>query len=146
VRLFQRDAKVGALKRSPLFAGLSNKELEELAQITEDMEVEAGTVLARQGEAGREFFVVLEGEIDVTRDGQTLTPQGGADFFGELALVADMPRTATLTARTPLRFFVLTSQGFRSMLARNPGVELKVLRAMVKRLAGMVGQEGSAGR
>lgn len=146
MRLFQRDTKVAALKRSPLFAGLSNKELEELAQITEDMEVEAGTVLARQGEAGREFFVVLDGKVDVTRDGHALTPQGGVDFFGELALVADMPRTATLTARTPLRFFVLTSQGFRSMLARNPDVELKVLRSMVKRLAEMVGQEGSAGR
>lgn len=146
MRLFQRDAKVAALKRSPLFAGLSNRELEELAQISEDMEVDAGTVLARQGEAGREFFVVLEGEVDVTRDGRTLTPQGGVDFFGELALVADMPRTATLTARTPLRFFVLTSQGFRSMLAHNPEVELKVLRSMVKRLAEMVGQEGRAGR
>lgn len=146
MRLFQRDAKVAALKRSPLFAGLSNRELEELAQISEDMEVDAGTVLARQGEAGREFFVVLEGEVDVTRDGRTLTPQGGVDFFGELALVADMPRTATLTARTPLRFFVLTSQGFRSMLAHNPDVELKVLRSMVKRLAEMVGQEGRAGR
>lgn len=146
MRLFQRDAKVAALKRSPLFAGLSNRELEELAQISEDMEVDAGTVFARQGEAGREFFVVLEGEVDVTRDGRTLTPQGGVDFFGELALVADMPRTATLTARTPLRFFVLTSQGFRSMLAHNPDVELKVLRSMVKRLAEMVGQEGRAGR
>jgi CRP-like cAMP-binding protein len=146
VKLFQKDAKVAALKRSPLFAGLSGKELEELAHTSEDLEVPAGTVLARQGETGREFFVVLEGEVDVTRDGQSVNPQGGVDFFGELALVADMPRTATLTARTPLRFFVLTAQSFRSMLARSPQVELKVLRAMVKRLAEMVGQEGSAER
>ena len=146
MKLFNKDTKVAALKRSPLFEGLSNKELEDLAQTSEDMEVEAGTVLARQGESGKEFFVVLEGEVDVSRDGESLNPQGGADFFGELALVADMPRTATLTARTPLRFFVLTAQSFRSMLARSPEVELKVLRAMVKRLAAMVGQEGSPAR
>lgn len=146
MKLFNKDTKVAALKRSPLFEGLSNKELEELAQTSEDLEVEAGTVIARQGESGKEFFVVLEGEVDVTRDGKTLNPEGGADFFGELALVADMPRTATLTAQTPLRFFVLTAQSFRSMLARSPEVELKVLRAMVKRLAAMVGQEGSAAR
>jgi len=146
VKLFNKDTKVAALKRSPLFAGLSQKELEELAQTSEDMEVEAGTVLARQGESGREFFVVLEGEVDVTRDGKQLDTRGGSDFFGELALVADMPRTATLTARTPLRFFVLTAQSFRSMLARSPDVELKVLRSMVTRLAEMVGQEGSAAR
>ncbi len=146
MKLFNKDTKVAALKRSPLFAGLSQKELEELAQTSEDMEVEAGTVLARQGESGREFFVVLEGEVDVTRDGKQLDTRGGSDFFGELALVADMPRTATLTARTPLRFFVLTAQSFRSMLARSPDVELKVLRSMVTRLAEMVGQEGSAAR
>ena len=146
MKLFQKDTKVAALKRSPLFAGLSSKELEDLALTSEDMEVDAGTVLARQGEPGREFFVVLEGEVEVERDGKTVNPLGGADFFGELALVADMPRTATLTARTPLRFFVLTSQSFRSMLARSPEVELKVLRAMVERLAEMVGQEGSSSR
>jgi CRP/FNR family cyclic AMP-dependent transcriptional regulator len=146
VKLFSGDTKVDALKRSPLFAGLSRKELDDLAKTTEDMEVDAGTVLATQGELGQEFFVVLEGEVDVTRDGKQLDPRGGSDFFGELALVADIPRTATLTARTPLRFFVLTAQSFRSMLARSPDVELKVLRAMVKRLAEMVGQEGSGAR
>lgn len=146
MKLFQKDTKVAALKRSPLFEGLSQKELEDVAHTSEDMEVKAGTVIARQGEIGREFFVVLEGEVDVTRDGKPLDPRGGSDFFGELALVADMPRTATLTARTPLRFFVLTAQSFRSMLGRSPDVELKVLRAMVNRLAEMVGQEGSTPR
>ena len=146
MKLFNKDTKVAALKRSPLFASLSQKELEGLAQTSEDMEVKPGTVLARQGESGREFFVILEGEVDVTRDGTQLDPRGGSDFFGELALVADMPRTATLTARTPVRFFVLTAQSFRSMLARSPDVELKVLRSMVTRLAEMVGQEASSAR
>lgn len=134
MKLFGKDTKVEALKRSPLFADLSNKELEEIAQISEDMEVGEGTVLARQGEAGHEFFVVLEGDVEITRDGQHVDPRGGADFFGEVALVADVPRTATLTAKTPVRLFVLTTQGFRSLMARNPDVELKVLRAMVQRL------------
>ncbi len=74
MKLFHKDTKVAALKRSPLFASLSNKELEELAQTSEDMEVDAGAVLARQGESGREFFVVLEGEVDITRDGKPVSP------------------------------------------------------------------------
>ena len=146
MKLFSNDTKVDALKSSPLFEGLSRKELEELAQITEDLEVEAGKVLARQGERGQEFFVILEGEVDVTRDGEPVEQHGGSDFYGELALVADIPRTATLTAKTPVRFFVLTSQGFRSMLERSPEVELKVLRAVVKRLIERPGEEGRAAR
>lgn len=141
MKLFQKDTKVAALKRSPLFSGLSSKELEELAHISEDMEVDAGHVLARQGETGHEFFAILEGEVEVTRDGETVTQGGGSEFYGELALVADVPRTATLTAKTPLRFFVLTRQGFRSLLGRNPDVELKVLRAAVERLASRREQE-----
>jgi CRP/FNR family cyclic AMP-dependent transcriptional regulator len=135
VKLFKKDTKVAALKRAALFSALSHKELEELAHISEDMEVAAGHVLARQGETGHEFFAILEGDVEVTRDGQTVTQGGGSAFYGELALVADVPRTATLTAKTPLRFFVLTRQGFRSLLGRNPEVEIKVLRAAVARLA-----------
>src|SRR6266542_3339961 len=103
VKLFSQDTKVEALKRTPLFAELSRKELEELAKMTEDLEVEAGKVLCRQGDLGREFFVILEGEVEITRDGKPVEQRGGGDFFGELALVENVRRMATLTAKTPLR-------------------------------------------
>ena len=134
MRLFSQDTKVEALRRAPLFEGLSRKELEGLAKVSEDVEVPPGTVLCREGELGREFFVLVEGEVEVTKDGKGLGLRGGGDFFGEIALVENVRRTATVTAKTQVRFFVLTAQAFRSLLDTSPGVERKVLRALAKRV------------
>ena len=134
MRLFAHNTKVDALKRAPLFEGLGRKELEQLAQVSDDLEVPAGKALCREGETGREFFVILEGEAEVTKAGQPLRTLGAGDFFGEIALVEHMPRTATVTATTPLRFFVLTSEAFYGVLDKNPEVERRVLRALARRL------------
>ena len=132
--LFSRDAKVEALKRAPLFEGLSRKQLTELAKLTEDVDLKAGKVLCREGERGQEFFVIMEGEVEVTRNRKLLTTRGTGEFLGEIALVADVPRTATLTAKTPIRFFLLTRQHFLRLLDEQPGIERKVLRALARRL------------
>jgi CRP-like cAMP-binding protein len=134
VRLVSQDTKVAALGRAPLFEGLSKKELAQLARSTDDLEVPAGKVLCKQGELGREFFVIVEGEAEVERGGQKIDTMGPGDFFGEIALVEKTHRTATVTATTPLRFFVLTSQSFWTLLDHNPEVERKVLRALAKRV------------
>jgi CRP-like cAMP-binding protein len=135
VRLFAHDAKVAALKRASLFEGLSGKELAELARMTDDLEVAAGKVLCREGESGREFFVIMEGEAEVTSGGKSIRTCGSGEFVGEIALIEDVPRTATVTATTPLRFFVMTRQSFLRLLDENREVERKVLRALAKRIA-----------
>ena len=132
--LFSHDTKAEALGRAPLFEGLSRSDREELAKRTEDLEVEPGKVLCREGETAREFFVIVEGEADVTKAGQHVRTLADGDFFGEIALVEDVPRTATVTARTPLRFFVLTSQSFLGLLDHQPAVERQVLRALARRV------------
>ena len=133
--LFPHDTKAEALGRAPLFRDLSKHELGELAKATEDLEVEAGKVLTREGDLGREFFVIVEGEVSVTKDGEEIRRLGPGDFFGEIALVyEDARRTATVTATTPLRFFVLTRQSFRSLLERQPKIEEKVMRVLEERL------------
>ena len=132
--LFSHDTKADALGRTPLFAELPRRELEELAKMTEDLEVESGKVLCREGETAREFFVIVDGEVDVTKGGQHVRTLGPGDFFGEIALIEHVPRTATVTARSPLRFFVLTSQAFVSVLDRQPAVERQVLRALARRV------------
>lgn len=137
MRLFGSDAKVDALKKAPLFEGLSRKELEHLAQLADDLEVPAGKVLTRQGDTGREFFVLMDGEVDVVRDGALLGTSGAGDFIGEISILEDMPRTATVTAKTPVRLFVLTAQSFRSFVEEAPEVENKVLRTLARRLAAM---------
>jgi CRP/FNR family transcriptional regulator, cyclic AMP receptor protein len=137
MRLFSHDTKVDALKRAPLFEGLSQKELEELAQRSEDMELEPGTVLCREGDIGHEFFVVIEGEVEIERRGKSLGTRGAGDFIGEIALLEEIERTATVTAKTPLRVFVLTRTAFKRMVEQHPGVELKVLRTLAHRVAAM---------
>jgi len=137
VRLFGSDAKVDALKKAPLFEGLSRKELEHLAQLADDLEVPAGKVLTRQGDTGREFFVLMDGEVEVVRDGELLATRSSGDFIGEISILEDMPRTATVTAKTPVRLFVLTAQSFRSFVEEAPEVENKVLRTLARRLAAM---------
>jgi CRP-like cAMP-binding protein len=134
VRIFSQDVKVEALKRAPLFAGLSKKELRELASVTDDLDVEAGAVLCREGHLGQEFFVVVDGEVEVTRDGRRIARRGKVEFFGEIALLTTVTRTATVTAKTPLRCFVMTRGSFRLALERNPKLQAKVLEALGERL------------
>jgi CRP-like cAMP-binding protein len=131
---FSPDVKADALARCPFFAGLSRRELIELAKVTEDMEVDEGKALTREGRSGSEFFVIVEGEVSVTKEGSEVRRLGPGDFFGEIALLEDTPRTATVTATTPLRFFVLTRQAFRSLLAHQPEITDKVTRALEERV------------
>lgn len=134
MQLFSQDTKADALGRCPFFADLSRGELRELAKVTEDMEVEEGKSLTREGAAGSEFFVIVDGEVAVTKDGSEIRTMREGDFFGEISLLEDRPRTATVTAKTPLRFFVLTRQNFRTLLAQQPELEEKVTSALEERL------------
>jgi CRP-like cAMP-binding protein len=134
VRLFNQDTKVQALKRAPLFEGLSRKELVLLAQVTEDLEVPAGKVLCSEGDIGQEFFVLVEGKTDVTSKGKRVATRGDGDFVGEIALLEDTKRTATVTAKTPLRLFVLTRQDFRRLVDENRSIERKVMQALAHRV------------
>lgn len=134
--LFPHDTKVDALAKAPLFAALSRQELGDLAKATEDLEVDEGKVLTREGDLGREFFVIVDGDVSVTQDGKEIRRLGAGDFFGEIALIYDNARrTATVTADSPLRFFVLTRQSFRSLLEHQPEIEEKVMAALEDRLA-----------
>jgi CRP/FNR family cyclic AMP-dependent transcriptional regulator len=134
VKLFSQNTKVESLKRAPLFAGLSRKELVELARVSEDVEVPAGKALCKEGDAGHEFFVIVDGEVEVRRKGKRLATRGGGEFFGEIALLEQTPRMATVTAKTPLRLFVLTRSAFRHLVNENPNVERKVLQALARRV------------
>jgi CRP-like cAMP-binding protein len=135
MRLFSQDTKVQALKGVPLFAGLSRKELVQLERVCEDLEVQPGRVLCTEGEIGREFFVLVDGKVQVIRKGRRVATLTGGDFVGEIALVTELPRTATVTAETPVRLFVLTSREFHAVLDQNPKVEREVLRVLARRLA-----------
>jgi CRP-like cAMP-binding protein len=143
MQLFSHDDKATALGRAPLFKNLSRAELVELAKVTEDLDAAEGKVLAREGDIGQEFFVIVDGEVSVTRDGQEVRRLSSGDFFGEIALIWESPRrTATVTAATPVRFFVLTRQAFRSLVGHHPDIEAKVLEEVEKRMPTTEAGEG----
>jgi CRP/FNR family transcriptional regulator, cyclic AMP receptor protein len=135
MQLFSHDTKADALANAPLFRSLSRQDLVALAKVTEDMEVEEGKVLAREGDIGHEFFVIVDGEVDVAKDGTTVRKLGPGDFFGEIALIWESPRrTATVSAAAPVRLFVLTRQAFRGLIDHHPEIEEKVLEALEERV------------
>jgi CRP-like cAMP-binding protein len=132
---FPNETKTATLAAMPLFEAMSRKELAELAMMTDDLEFPAGKVLCRQGDIGSEFLVIIEGEAEVTKDGAPVNTLGPGDYFGEIALVEDVRRTATVTAATPLPFFVLTRQAFRTLVQKNPKVEAQILDVIAARVA-----------
>jgi len=134
VRL-HRNAKADLLRRVPLFAGLSRRELEQLGGIADELDLGEGRTLIRQGDRGREFFTLLEGSATVAQDGKTLRTLGDGDFFGEIALITDVPRTITVTTTTPVRLLVLTKRDFQRLLRDQPSIQRKVLEALALRLA-----------
>jgi CRP/FNR family cyclic AMP-dependent transcriptional regulator len=108
VQLFSHDSKADALGRTPLFGTLSRGDLVALAKLTEDLEVEEGKVLAREGEIGQEFFVIVDGEVSVSRDGREVRTLGPGDFFGEIGVLEKTLRTASVVAKTPVRLVTLS--------------------------------------
>ena len=133
--MLRRDAKVELLKRVPLFAGCSKAELRELARSADELDIREGTVLTREGRPGREFFVLIRGNANVTKKAKKIAELGAGDWFGEIALLTDSPRTATVTATSPSDVLVITDRRFRSVVETMPSIALKVLSCVGERLA-----------
>jgi CRP-like cAMP-binding protein len=133
VRL-HKDAKIDLLKNVPLFAGCSKSELQRIASLADELDLGEGATLIREGERGREFIVVADGTVRVTKKGKTVRDLGAGDFIGEIALVADVPRTATVTATSPVRLLVVTDRAFRGLLEQMPSIAKKVLQSLGERL------------
>jgi len=130
-----RDAKTKEIAKVPLFARCSKRELGLIAGIADEIDLRSGKVLTKEGESGREFFVMLDGKVEVRRGGRKRDVLEAGDFLGEIALVSRSPRTATVTALTPVRVLVIRDQEFRALLERVPSIQTKVLEALADRLA-----------
>ena len=117
----------------PLFAGLKRRDLDMVAQCADEIDVREGEALARQGEIGHEFFVVETGRAEVTRDGEHVAEIGPGGFFGEMALISDERRTATVTALEPMTAIVMSGQAFRGLRRNQPDVYETVKAEVAKR-------------
>jgi CRP/FNR family cyclic AMP-dependent transcriptional regulator len=130
-----KDGKIDLIRKVPLFSRLSKTGLSDVASIADEMDLPEGKELTREGERGREFFVILDGEADVTQQGKRIRQLGKGDFLGEIALVTKQPRTATVTATSSLRVLVITDRDFARLLRDSPEIGQGVLEALGERLA-----------
>jgi len=120
------------LKQVPLFSDLSQRQRRHLAREFKERSFKQGTTMLRQGEMGGvDFFVIREGEASVTVDGKKVGRIGPGAHFGELALIGQRTRTATVTAETPLRCLVMKSWHLRRFITDNPDVAWKLLQHVV---------------
>jgi CRP/FNR family transcriptional regulator, cyclic AMP receptor protein len=123
------------LKEVPFFSSLSKKDLAAVAQQTDEIDVPEGKVLAREGDFGQEFFVIGDGTAAVERGGERIAELGPGEFFGEMALLDEERRTATVTATTPMSLIVMTRSDFRTLDRTMPTVHAEVCAAIAERRA-----------
>jgi CRP-like cAMP-binding protein len=132
--VLRSEGKIDLLQRVPLFAGCSRRELVQIARASDEIDFRPGRTLIEEGSVGREFFVLIDGSVDVRRKGRKIDTIGAGDYFGEVALITDKPRNATVTTTSLVRALVLTKPLFRQLLAQNPMLSVKVLHAVGERL------------
>jgi CRP-like cAMP-binding protein len=135
MRRLGKNAKVDLIKQVPLFSRCSKKELQQIASAADEIDLPEGKELTTEGERGREFFVILDGEAEVRRNGRKIKTLGNGDFLGEIALVSKVPRTATVTTTRPTRVLVITDQRFGSLLRTTPDIQSGIVEALAERLA-----------
>jgi CRP-like cAMP-binding protein len=130
-----KNKKIDLIRGVPLFEHCSKKELEHIALIADELDFPAGRTLITEGERGREFFVIVSGEVEVRRNGRKIDTMGPGSFAGEMALLSKAPRNATVTAVTPIDVLVIIDRAFVSLLENNTELWLKVTRALAERAA-----------
>ena len=130
----KKNAKVDLIAGVPLFAGCSKAELSEIASIADELDLPEGATLIREDDRGREFLIVIDGTVKVTKKGRKLRELGPGSWVGEIALIADVPRTATVVATSPVRLLVITDRAFQHLIRETPSIAAKVLQSLGERL------------
>jgi CRP-like cAMP-binding protein len=129
-----RNEKIEQIRNVSLFARLPRQGLNEVASVADEIALPEDMQLTREGERGREFLVLLDGSAEVRKQGRLLKTLGAGDFLGEIALVANVPRTATVTTTSPVRALVITDRSFRTLLRRWPEISSGIVEALGERL------------
>ena len=128
------DGKLAAIRGISLFSQLKPAELEQVARLADEVDLPAGHVLMRQGASGQEAYIVIDGEVAVERDGQHIRTLGPGSIVGEMALISELPRSATATLTEPGRLLVLAHREFHSLMDTVPAVRTCVLNDLGRRL------------
>lgn len=130
----QTNVIIEMLQKTPLWSGLSEKELKHIVELSKERRFESGDVIVRKGDSGVGFYLVLDGTVEVRADGRALSKLGRGQFFGEMSLVDDQPRSADVVALEPSTCLVLTAWSFKSLISVNPKIALKLMQEFIRRL------------
>lgn len=130
----RKNAKIELIKRAPLFSRCTKKELAAVASEADELTLPQGRTLTKQGARGAEFVVIVDGTVDVHKNGRRINRLGAGDFLGEIALISGAPRTATVTTTSETRILVLGDRSFRRLTAEMPSLQASVLKALSERL------------
>ena len=129
-----RKERAELLEKVSMFSALNKKEIDRLAALAEERRVPSGTVLTKEGEPGDEFYVVAEGMAEASIKGRKVGTIPAGSFFGELSLLDQGPRTATVTAELPTRLVVLNAKDFGGVIDDVPAISLKIMRGLAARI------------
>jgi CRP/FNR family cyclic AMP-dependent transcriptional regulator len=127
-------SKEDLLAQVPLLSALTRKELKQVARLVDEIQRPEGTVLAEEGESGREFFLLLDGKADVLRGKKKIASLGPGKFFGEISLIDRQPRTASVVAATDVTLLLVGVREFSSLLDRIPSISRRLLVHLCGRL------------
>ena len=133
--MLRHNAKIDLLREVPLFSACSKRQLGEIATIANEIDLAPGQVLIREGQPGRQFFVIIDGSVEVTKETEPVEIRGGTEFFGEMALLSSGLTNATVTATSAGRALAITAEDFQRLLQQSPEIEAQIRHSLEQRLA-----------
>jgi CRP/FNR family cyclic AMP-dependent transcriptional regulator len=125
---------VEMLEKSSLWSGLSKKDLKSIVRLSKERTYETGDVIVQKGEGGVGFYLILEGSVEIRSDGTTIAKLGPGQFFGEMSVIDNQPRSADVVAIEPSRCLILSAWSFNALISENPKIALRMLQEFVRRL------------
>jgi CRP-like cAMP-binding protein len=129
-----KDPKVDLIASVSLFTGLKRHEIEQIAQLVDEVDVPAGRVLMRQGENGDEMFVIASGKVSIERDGKVIAERGPGAAIGEISLLAKGPRTATVTTLEPTQILLAGHREFHALMDDHPTIRMGILEGVADKI------------
>lgn len=122
------------LRKIPLFEGISGADLQRIAESAKERRFDAGTAIVSAGEPGHGFYLITDGRVDVRRGDRTIATLGPGNYFGELALIRETPRTATVVAKEPTTCLALARWDFKGIVVANPSIAISLLETVANRI------------
>ena len=133
-RKVAKDPVIEMLEKASLWSGLGRKDLKFIVKLSKERKYEAGDLIVQKGEGGVGFYLILDGSIEIRSNGTILSKLGPGQFFGEMSVIDNQPRSANVVAIEPSRCLVLSAWSFHALVTQHPNIALKILQEFVRRL------------